>query len=333
MRKTILIFLFISLSLVAYNQVVKGTVFDQKTHEAIFSATVYFNGTTVGTLTDEKGNFVFDVTKNAPMPLTVSMLGYNSTTLNSTTYLTGNPLIIHLTPKVYELNEFVIKSNDHARERKYNLFLLFLFKNEFLGTSANARNCDILNEDDITFNYGADRDTLKAYASEPLQIINRKLGYKITYYLDKFEYYKRNKSFVYKGNLIFNEDLTTNNPEKPVIERRRKNAYRGSRMHFFRSLWVNKLEKTGFVVNNLNNEFVDYKDIVVEDDKHQKFLANQKYLGICYYSKMTTSHIKFIKEKVLFNKNGYFDESGISWDGKMADKRIGDQLPYDYIDQ
>jgi hypothetical protein len=315
------------------SQVVKGTVFDQKTHEVIFSATVYFNGTTVGTLSDEKGNFSLDVTKNAPMPLTVSMLGYNSVTVNSTAYSTGNPLNIHLTPKVYELNEFVIRSTDYARDRKNILFLLFLFKNEFLGTSANARNCDILNEEDITFNYGADRDTLKAFASKPIQIVNRKLGYKITYYLDKFEYYKRNQSFLYKGNLIFNEDLAIDNPERPVIERRRKNAYRGSRMHFFRSLWKDDLKSTGFVVNNFSNEFVDYKDIVVEDNKHQKFLANQKYLGICYYSKMTTSYIKFIKEKVYFNKNGYFDESGIIWEGKMANQRIGDQLPYDYIDQ
>lgn len=333
MRKTILLVLFISLSLMAYNQVIKGTVFDQKTHEAIFSATVYFNGTTVGTLTDEKGNFVLDVSKNAPMPVTVSMLGYNSTTLNSTTYSTGNPLIIHLTPKVYELSEFVIRSTDYVRDRKNIIFLLFLFKNEFLGISANARNCDILNEEDITFNYGADRDTLKAFASKPLQIINRKLGYKITYYLDKFEYYKRSQSFLYKGNLIFNEDLAINNPERPVIERRRKNAFRGSRMHFFRSLWKNDLKSTGFVVYNFNNEFVDYQNIVVEDNKHQKFLANQKYLGLCYYSKMTTSYIRFIKEKVFFNKSGYFDESGITWDGKMASQRIGDQLPYDYIDQ
>ncbi|HAQ19816.1 MAG TPA: hypothetical protein DCR40_11365 [Prolixibacteraceae bacterium] len=330
MRKTLLIFLFIGLSLMAYNQVIKGTVYDQITHEAIFSATVYFNGTTVGTLTDENGNFKLDVTKNAPMPLTVSMLGYNSTTLNSNTYSTGHPLIIHLTPKIYELNEFVVKAKPLARDRKLNLFL---FKNEFLGTSANAQNCDILNEDDITFNYESDRDTLKAFASKPIQIINRKLGYKITYYLDKFEYYKRTKSFVYKGNLIFNEDLAINNPEQPVIERRRKNAYRGSRMHFFRSLWINDLKSTGFVVFNSTNDFVDYQNMVIEDDRHRKFLEYQKYLGVCYYSKMPTSDILFLKTIVFFDKNGYFDESGLSWDGKMASQRIGDQLPYDYIEQ
>ena len=332
MRKTILLVLFISLFLMAYNQVIRGTVLDQKTNEAIFSATVYFNGTTFGTLTDAKGNFTLDVTKNAPMPVTVSMLGYNSTTLNSNIYLTGNPLIIYLTPKVYELNEFVVKAKPLARDRKHNLFM---FKSEFLGTSANAQDCIILNESDITFNYGSDRDTLKAMASKPIQIINRKLGYKITYYLDKFEYYKRTKSFVYKGNLIFNEDLAINNPEQPVIERRRKNAYRGSRMHFFRSLWLNDLKSTGFVVYNSISNFLDFSDIVFEDERHRKFLKYNynETIGICYYSKIPTSHILIKKEKIFFERNGYFDESGIIWDGKMANQRIGDQLPFDYIDQ
>jgi hypothetical protein len=325
-------FLFIVLSFASYGQVIKGTVYDQKTHEVIFSATVYFNGTTVGSLTDEKGNFVLDVTKNAPMPLTVSMLGYNSTTLNSNTYSTGNPLEINLTPKVYELNEFMVTAKPLARDRKHNLVL---FKSEFLGTSANAQDCYILNESDITFNYGSDRDTLKAFAMKPLQINNRKLGYKITYYLDKFEYNRRTKSFVYKGNLIFNEDLAINNPEKPVIERRRKNTYHGSRMHFFRLLWINDLKSTGFVVYNSINNFLDYQNIVFEDERHRKFLKYNynESLGICYYSKIPTSHILFKKEKVLFEKNGYFDESGIIWDGKMADQRIGDQLPYDYVDE
>lgn len=330
MRKVLFIFVFVSLSLVGYNQVIKGTVFDQKTHEAIYLATVYFSGTTVGALTDKNGNFELDVSKNAPMPLTVSILGYNSATINYNTYSTANPLLIYLTPKLFELNEVVVKAKPLARDRKYNLLL---FRNEFLGTSANAQNCDILNEDDITFNYGSDRDTLKAFASKPIQIINRKLGYKITYYLDKFEYYKRSKSFVYKGNLIFNEDLATNDPQKPVFERRRKNSFQPSRMHFFRTLWANDLKSTGFVVYNSTNDFVDYQNMVLEDDRHRKFLKYKENLGICYYSKLPTSHILFLKEKVYFDKNGYCDESGITWEGKMASLRIGDQLPYDYIDK
>jgi hypothetical protein len=264
------------------------------------------------------------------MPVAVSMLGYNSVTLSYNSYSAGNPLVVRLSPKVYELNEFVVTANARKSERKHHMAL---FKREFLGTSDNAQSCYILNEGDITFNYGSDRDTLKAFAVKPLQIINKKLGYKITYYLDKFEYNRRTKTFVYKGNLIFNEDMAINNPERQVFERRRKNTYRGSRLHFFRSLWVNDLKSTGFVVYNSISNFLDFHDIVFSDEKHRKFLKSNETLGICYYSKVPTSHILLKKDKIFFEKNGYFDESGIVWDGKMADQRIGDQLPYDYIVQ
>ncbi len=80
-------------------------------------------------------------------------------------------------------------------------------------------------------------DTLKAFALKPILIINKALGYNITYYLDKFEYYKPGNSFFFMGNIIFNEDST----KKMLYERRRKNAFLGSRMHFFRALWTDDL--------------------------------------------------------------------------------------------
>jgi len=66
MRKAILIFLFISLSFVGYNQVIKETVSDQKTHEEIFSSEVNFNDTSVETHTNKNVNFEFDLSENAP---------------------------------------------------------------------------------------------------------------------------------------------------------------------------------------------------------------------------------------------------------------------------
>ena len=201
MKKIILIFLFINFNIVAYNQVIKGTILENKTRIPIL-ATVYFNGTFVGTQSDLDGNFELDISKNTSMPLTISSIGYYS--VNLTSFSTNKPLIIYLTPKVYEVKEVVISSKSLVRKRKANLNL---FKKVFLGTTANARNCKIINENDITFNYDSDRDTLKAFASKPLLIINRALGYKITYYLDRFEYSKRDRSMLFTGTLIFNEDL------------------------------------------------------------------------------------------------------------------------------
>jgi len=329
MRKFILIFLFANFYIVAYNQVIKGTVLENNTNSPII-ATIYFNGTFVGTLSDLNGNFELDISKNASMPLTISSIGYYSVTL--TNFLTHKPLIIYMTPKVYEVKEVVISSKSLVKRRIANLNL---FKKIFLGSTDNARNCKIINENDITFNYANDRDTLKAFASNPILINNMSLGYKITYYLDRFEYNKKDRSMIFGGSLIFVEDLAIDETHKRSYEIRRKDAYLGSRMHFFRALWANDLESAGFRVKNSAYKYLNYNDIVEDSladslNIHTKFFKYSEKLSILYDTRLT--NIVFLKEKVYFDKDGYFDQTGpgISWEGEMMNKRIGDMLPYTY---
>src|SRR5664280_203355 len=156
------------------------------------------------------------------------------------------------------------------RERETNLKL---FRDEFLGTTGNAQRCVIINENDIRFNYGSSNDTLKAFALKPLIIYNNGLGYKITYYLDKFEFYKKSKSFLFKGSAFFNEDLSSDITPKKSFERRRKYAYLGSRSHFFSSLWANSLKSNGFIVENSSYETLNYEDIVLVKDSLKKYLV------------------------------------------------------------
>jgi hypothetical protein len=47
---------------------------------------------------------------------------------------------------------------------------------EFLGRAVYSNGCEILNEKDITFNYGSDSVTLRAIAFQPLQVHNKALG-------------------------------------------------------------------------------------------------------------------------------------------------------------
>jgi hypothetical protein len=42
------------------------------------------------------------------------------------------------------------------------------------------------------------------------------------------------------------------------------------------------------------------------------------------------SYIFFLKDKVYFDANGYFDPLGVRWEVNMAQNRITDMLPYDY---
>jgi hypothetical protein len=329
MKKLLICCCFFSLSLTAYNQVIKGTILDEKDKTPVYSASVYFNGTFGGTLSDQNGNFAINVSQHKTMPLTISALGYYSKTVSE--YSEGKSLTIYLKPKVFELDEVVVKSKSHNRERKVNMVI---FKNEFLGTSNNALSCEIENENDIRFIYDSESDTIKAYATKPLVINNRALGYKITYYLDKFEYSRKDASFLFKGNIIFNEDLTSDESKKQSYERKRRATFMGSRMQFFRALWIEDLNSAGFTVKNSANETLKINRIIYEQDSHTKFLRYPSPLGISYYSTLEPrSFIIFLKDKVFFDANGYYDPTAIIWEGDMAQKRIGDWLPFEYVDK
>ncbi len=330
MKKIILLFSFISLFVTVQNQVIKGSVLDNKSKEPILFASVYFNGTFNGTTSDENGNFEFNVTKTHSMPLTISAIGYYSTTL--TDYSTEETLIIYLKPKTFKLNEVDIHSKSLVKKRKKNLKT---FKEIFLGTGNNASSCNIHNEEDITFNYDSDRDTLKAFASKPILITNNALGYEISYTLDKFEYHKKNQTFLFKGNYIFRKDFELDEKDKQDYKIRRKEAYLGSRMHFFRALWRNDIKSADFIIKTSEGEDLKYADIVILKDsylkdaiyRYKRFFTSSTNLNIYHTGSIST--VIFHKPEVYFNEVGYFGE-GLEWDGEMVKKRTGDLLPYEY---
>lgn len=309
--------------MVGHAQIIKGTILDQKTHNKIPFAYIYFSGTFVGTNSDKNGNFELDISKYPLMPLTISALGYNSVTMNIVTY--SKPIIVNLKTKIFELNEVIISDKAHNRGRRENLRL---FENAFLGETRNARQCEISNENDIIFMNT--NDTLRAFSVNPIIIDNKALGYKISYFLDEFYYNRRDDSFYFSGNIIFTEDLSTDKTESTVFDSRRRHAYFGSRMHFFRSLWENDLDSSKYVVKNPNLDDLSYTNIVNVEDSMTKYLQYPEDLGICYHTSLPSSYIIFLESEVFFDKSGYFDPSGISWQGEMARRRIADWLPYEY---
>ncbi len=319
MRRLILAFLFVNLYFTAYNQIINGTILDKKTKEKIVFASVYFDGSFAGTHSDKDGNFELNISGYVSRPLTISALGYYSVIL--TDFTPGKPVIIYLVPKVFELKEVVI--NARAKERNLKLFM-----DNFLGTSKNAFQCEILNKKDISITF--ENDTLKAFASRPIRIINRGLGYKATYYLDKFWFYEKRNAFLISGNMIFDEDLINDRTKKEYYKINREQAYQGSRMHFFRALWENNLEFEGFSLKNIGEEEIQYSKIVVQPDSLKKYLKYRGMLGVYNHLKLTTSWITFLREYVFFDKRGYFDPFAVSWDGAMSKQRVGDMLPYEY---
>jgi hypothetical protein len=325
-KKLGIILVFLNLFQAGYTQIIKGTILDDSNHSIINFASIYISGTNVGTNSNQNGFFELNLLNHGSLPLTISALGYYSVTL--TDFSADKPLVVYLKPKTFELNEVVISAKSISKEKKANLKL---FRNEFLGITDNAHKCIIMNENDLIFNNDSSDDTLKVFASKPIIILNNGLGYKITYYLDKFEYYKDTRSFLYNGSCVFNEDLTDKLTEKRYFEKKRKSAFLGSRNHFFNSLWTNSLKSNGFFITNSEDKVLNYEDIVIVRSGFKKYLSYKGRLNICYLSKSPNSYIEIFKSPVFFDRTGYFDGTGLSIVGQMAKLRVGDLLPYDYI--
>ena len=324
MKKALLELLVLCLTTTVYGQLIKGIVLDEQTGSPVDYASVFFNGTFVGTTTNEKGGFELDVSKYRTRPLYISAVGYYPQVITD-----FNPAEIQrvlLKPRVFEIEEVSVVSKSLVRKRKA---CMRIFEHEFIGNTTNARRCYILNEEDITFNYASDKDTLKAYARRPLRIQNLSLGYDITYYLERFEYDRKNKTVLYTGSIIFNRDLVTDEESLKRYERKREYAYTGSDKHFFRVLWSNSLKSSGFEVKNYRtSDKLKYENIVTEEVSGRKYLHYGEELVIRYFDKL--SYISFLKEKVYFEQDGFFDPTGIIWSGTIAKQRIADFLPYEY---
>jgi hypothetical protein len=328
MRKITLIFVLISFCTIAHNQIIKGTIQDQSTKNPINFATVYFSGTFVGTHSDQNGNFEIDISKNKSMPLIISALGYYS---NTVSYLSSDKYYrIYLKPKIFELDDIVISTKGNAKMRRERKENIKIFREVFIGKTSNAQKCDIINENDLMFKYSSFSDTIIAFSIKPLLIENKALGYKISYYLDKFEYSEQTDYFYFYGNIMFLDDSTTRERRTQRFEGRREIAFLGSRMHFFRTLWIDDLNSSGYSVYDNNNNKLCYDDLVIQTDSLSKYLKNMGTLEISYSKKIPKTHIIFTQDSVYFNKNGSFDGNGVRWDGEMANQRIADQLPYEY---
>ena len=177
-------------------------------------------------------------------------------------------------------------------------------------------------------------DTLKAFASKPIIIDNKSLGYSITYFLDNFQYCKNDDHLLFNGNCFFNEYIASGVNQQKKYERKRAKAYLGSRMHFFRALWENKLESDGFfVLDSINNKIL-YDKIVTQTDGTEAEVQSKylDYHGVLFviYRTSSITRIELKKERVYFDRMGFFDPSGISWRGDMVVPRIADLLPFEY---
>jgi len=230
-------------SLTAISQIhVEGIVTRSSDGKPLSGASVYFEHTTVGTVTDSSGAFSLSVTARGPRQLIVSYIGFQRHVENIGAGTAERFFNIKLDKKETTLQEVVVKADDGWR--KWGT----LFTDLFIGTSAYAKHCTILNKEKLRFVYAKATNTLHVYADEPLMLENQSLGYSIRIDMEKFSYELNTKYLFYEIHSFYQQLRAESIGDLKKWEKNRLDVYKGSTMHFYRSLFDSSFIKQGFKV-------------------------------------------------------------------------------------
>ena len=128
-----------------------------------------------------------------------------------------------------------------------------MFVRNFIGTSENAKLCKVLNPHAVYLIYHKKTQTLEASTDEFLEVENRALGYKVRFLIKEFESSSLTSIIRYQGQVLF-EELKGSEGQKKKWQEKRRQAYFGSSMHFFRALYQQHLQEEGFVIRQLQRK-------------------------------------------------------------------------------
>lgn len=217
---------------------VSGKVVSMADGKPVTGANVFLNGATIGTSTNADGTFTLKVSRGQ-YDLVVSCVGYETFFQKAVVDNASLSLPeIKLAVKITELKEVKITQPDPYRAQ-----YLAAFIQAFLGRSANAQKCRILNTDAINISFNRAKNMLTASSDDFLEIENKALGYKLYYQLNQFS--KKYNMTYYAGPVWFEEMKGTPAQQKRWLEKREE-IYRGSSMHFLRSVFEHRFSQEGF---------------------------------------------------------------------------------------
>jgi hypothetical protein len=338
--------------------IITGKVVLASSRQPLQGASVFAQNTTLGTATDAEGNFKLYL-PDGGYTISVTFTGYNTESRRiSTSDADDRKIVFEMSEKEKEMETVAIVSTGEVKDGwiKYGQF----FTDKFIGQTTNSGACVLKNPEILKFYFSKKRNRLKVVAAEPLVIENRALGYNIKYALDSFTYEYNTEVNVYTGSPLFEEKTTTDSVQIIKWNIARQKAYKGSVLHFMRSLYEKKLKEEGFEIQflvNVNDKETSlplkdpYKSLNYTKDDSTLLVEikpNQPRVGVIYlkekpsdvYSALLPdepadfqfSVLGFLtKESLGIEQNGYyFDQEDLAISAYWTWDKVGDLLPYDY---
>lgn len=348
--------MFFSFGYSQSSYIVSGNVSNEVTGLPMVAASVFAENTTLGTVTDSEGNFNIKLPSGG-YDLVITYTGYRTESMRISNAAAAEKITIKLKEKEKELETVSVVSSNEVADglAKYGSF----FNEQFIGKTANSARVTIQNPEVLHFFFSKRKNRLKITATEPLIIKNNAFGYNIKYTLDSFTHEYNSEVSTYTGSPLF-EEMEGDSIQKSQWEAVRRLSYKGSLLHFMRSVFNKDLKAQKFEIQflaklngkdeafNLKNPYsaLNYE----KDDSTQTvmIMPTMKDVGVLFSGKrppaaylrenpgepaqLRFSLLSFApKETIVIEQNGYFyDQNDISISGYWTWEKVGDQLPYDY---
>jgi hypothetical protein len=244
-----LIFLFLLLPFIAFAQstTITGKVSAAGNKTPIAGASVFLSNSSFGTSTATDGTFNLNRLKPGQYNLVVTMVGYEDHTETIVANGEAINLNIMLSQRVVQLKEVHVTNMSKADQRA----ALERFKNEFIGKDENARNCKIINPDALNFSFHQSKNQLEVTTDDFLIVENQALGYRVKFLINSYKSDYASGKVQYQGQRFF-EELRGKEPVTKKWYKKRDEAYYGSAMHFYRTLFKkDSLMASGFKIYHL----------------------------------------------------------------------------------
>ena len=359
MRYYLFTILFSLLTGGLHAQSITGRVQDSNTLEALPFANVFLNNTTIGTVTDNNGEFrLSGIKEPGAYEIVFSFVGYETYKIKVLVDGGAQSMgTIKMIPSEIELSSVEVTGTRDSEWEKN----LKKFKKVFLGEGKQAAACTILNPWVIDFPLENMRNNFMAKASAPIEMENRWLGYKVVFYLIGF-WYGANE-YAITGNALFSELKSTSAREEASWQANRRKAYQHSTNHLFKSIIEHRIRGEGFTLytdaenyknattrsSQFNAELdksvvkFDTSALVVADQQKGFYKITMKGRVEVHDSKVkslvrvyqdvfgSVSWITLKNNFVIVNKSGFpRNATDVIVSGDMSTSRVASMLPLDY---
>ncbi len=218
-----------------------GSVVDAETNMPVAGSSVFITNTSLASITNKEGYFEIPDIPSGIYKLIVSHVGFETVTYDFSTEKMPGRLKVVVKPKVVAMETVVVGGYVTETWEKWGK----TFTNYFIGLSANSMKTVIKNHKTLRFRFYKKLNRLEVVADEPIIIENRGLGYQLGYQLEHFEINFNERTNFFAGHILFT-DMRGNSRQVKKWQDNRREAYIGSMMHFFRSVYDGNCSDQGF---------------------------------------------------------------------------------------